>query len=37
MTKLPMFKNAMSDELSVSKLFEEHLINLPSTVVEGQA
>jgi aminotransferase in exopolysaccharide biosynthesis len=33
MTKLPMFKNAMSDELSVSKLFEEHLINLPSTPV----
>lgn len=36
MTRLPMFKNAICDELSVSKWLEGRLVNLPSTPVEGR-
>lgn len=31
MTGLPMFKNALKGDLSISKWVEEHLVNLPST------
>jgi dTDP-4-amino-4,6-dideoxygalactose transaminase len=36
MTRLPMFKNAICDELIVSKWLEGRLVNLPSTPVEGR-
>ena len=31
MNKLPMFKNAQSDELKNSKWLEERIVNLPSS------
>ena len=33
MHNLPMFKNAICDELKVSSWAEKHLVNLPSTPV----
>ena len=33
MHRLPMFKNAMRDNLSISESMETHLVNLPSTPV----
>jgi len=35
MHRLPMFKNAMRGDLSVSEWLEAHLVNLPSTPVRG--
>jgi len=34
MTRLPMFKDALCGDLSVSQWIEEHLVNIPSSVVQ---
>lgn len=36
MHRLPMFKHALRDDLTQSELIEAHLINLPSTPIEGK-
>ncbi|MBW7889868.1 MAG: LegC family aminotransferase [Chitinophagaceae bacterium] len=36
MTKLPMYANCEHDELTNSSLFEERIINLPSSVIKNQ-
>jgi len=36
MTELPMYKNAQTDDLKVSKWFRDRVVNLPSGVREGK-